>query len=93
MADNFVIDNENEIEKFLSAYDKFISEQVLDKTEYDILNCNDILDEIDNAIDVFKNDNAVGGDMIPTEFLKHFLTRGRMVSVHLITKLVYARPE
>ena len=72
MAENFDMDNENEIKEFLLAYDnKFISEPVSNKTEYEVLNCNVTTDEIENAIDALKNNKAVGGDMIPAEFLKH----------------------
>ena len=56
MAENFDMDNENEIKEFLLAYDnKFISEPVLNKTEYQISNCNVTTDEIENAIDALKN--------------------------------------
>ena len=72
MVEKFDMDNENEIKNFFLAYDnKFISQPVLDKTEYEILNCNVTNDEIENAIDALKNNTAVGGHMIPAEFLKH----------------------
>ena len=55
MAENFDMDNENEIKEFLLAYDnKFISEPVSNKTEYEVLNCNVTTDEIENAIDALK---------------------------------------
>ena len=56
LAENVDIDSKNEIKEFLFAFDnKFISESVLNKTEYDILNCSVTTDEIENAIDALKN--------------------------------------
>ena len=59
MAENFDMDNENEIKEFILAYDnKIISEPVLNKTDYETSNCNVTTDERENAIDALKNDKA-----------------------------------
>ena len=59
MAENFDMDNENEIKEFILAYDnKIISEPVLNKTDYETSTCNVTTDERENAIDASKNNKA-----------------------------------
>ena len=63
---------ENEVLDFLRQYDtKCVREPIRDRLEFDILNENVTVEEIESAIDSLKNNKAVGIDMIPAEFIKY----------------------
>ena len=62
---------ENEVLDFLHQYDtKCVREPIRDRLEFDILNENITVEEIESAIDSLKNNKTVGIDMIPAEFIK-----------------------
>ena len=71
-AETFDKSFENEVMEFLDMYDtKCTRPPICDRLEFDILNGNITIEEIEAAIDSLKNNKAFGRDMIPAEFIKH----------------------
>ena len=71
-AETFDKSFENEVMEIFDMYDtKCTMPPICDRLEFDILNGNITIEEIEAAIDSLKNNKAFGIDMIPAEFIKH----------------------
>ena len=65
---------ENDLLVSKKVYTKCLKAPSRDKLEFDILNQNITVGEIEAAIDSLKNNKAVGINMIPAEFIKYDIT-------------------